>query len=144
MNVRPDGEIERSGSWFFIAEVDLPPNALSPNARVHWAAKARTVKGYRRQCATVFRQARHPLWIPGPVEIEIEYRAFRGCGGYHPKDEDNARAACKSLLDGMRDADVIWSDAKSHVRWGAFRLITTRRAIGDRGAGITVLLRRLT
>lgn len=72
------------------------------------------------------------------VVIDVEYRCFRGCGGYSPRDEDNARASLKAAIDGMRDARVVPGDTKRWVKWGAFNLVTRRT---HRGAGVTVIVR---
>lgn len=80
-----------------------------------------------------------------PIEravIDIEYRAYRDCGGYHPKDVDNAIAACKSLVDGLRSAGIIASDAKDRLSWGRFHLVTTEREVKRLGGpGVAVIVR---
>lgn len=129
----------------FTVQLPLPPDALSPNARKHWRAKARATSAYRTTCAWSIRSAIPKGWDwTAPVVVDVEYRAHRGCDGYHPRDEDNARASLKAAMDALRDAGAIASDAKDRLRWGDFTLITTARELERRrqGVGITLTVRR--
>lgn len=79
-----------------------PHRNLSPNARVHWAVKARSVKNARHAARVLTLQAlklRRPDWSAG---VLLHWN-------FHPKtanlpDGDNAEAACKSYRDGIADA----------------------------------------
>jgi crossover junction endodeoxyribonuclease RusA len=125
----------------FTARLPLPSLALSPNARVHWAVKSRAAKAYRIACAWAFKCAMPTGWKPVPVEIDIEYRAHKGCGGYRPLDPDNAAASCKSAIDAMKDAGVIVNDSRKFLHWTRFSLLTTRPEVdkaGGPGVFITV------
>jgi hypothetical protein len=124
----------------FTAEVPLPPIECSPNGRFHWGAKSRAVKDYRFSCRVLYMNAKRKWKTLERAVVVIEYRVHRGAEGYHPKDEDNARAACKVLIDALKDAGLIRSDAKDSLRWGDFRLLTTERDVKRTGkpAGITV------
>jgi crossover junction endodeoxyribonuclease RusA len=89
----------------------LPAAALSPNARVHWARKARVVK-HQRQVAWVLavkamREAgiRAPFWERAEAEVTF-YWPTR-----HKRDRDNAAARLKSYVDGIADAGVLADDA---------------------------------
>lgn len=130
-------------SAIFHATVALPPAELSPNGRVHWGMKSRITKKYREGCAWAYVAARPRTWVvPMQVVVDLEYRAHRGCGGYHPKDRDNAIAACKAILDALKDARVIGSDAKDRLELGVFKLMTTaREVIRAGGPGVTVIVR---
>jgi len=78
-----------------------PPRACSPNARVHWAVKARVAKAYRKACWALAVQA--GIKAPpddGPIELQIEFvppnrRRF---------DQDNLVSSIKNGLDGLADA----------------------------------------
>lgn len=125
----------------FTVRLPLPSIDLSPNARVHWAVKARATKAYRAACALAFRVARPRDWKACPVVIDIEYRAHRWCGGYHPKDPDNAISSLKGNFDAMKDAGIVRSDARAQLQWGSFKFLTTKRDVekaGGPGVFITV------
>lgn len=77
-------------------ELPLPPKCLNPNARVHWAVKARAAKKYKESCFYLAKALPsvtpkcgfllHIQWYPK------SWRAF---------DADNAIASLKSGLDGL-------------------------------------------
>jgi crossover junction endodeoxyribonuclease RusA len=125
----------------FTAELPLPPNELSPNVKVHWAVKAKATKAYREACAWAFKVACPKTWIPMAVVIDVSYRAFRGCGGYHAFDVQNAMASMKASLDGAIDAGVVPSDGRRWVAWGSMDLTTTKRELRGRAPGISVRVR---
>jgi crossover junction endodeoxyribonuclease RusA len=83
--------------------VTLPwfPHELSPNRKVHWAAKARAVKAYRN---AVFHHTKESIryTLLGMYEIELNIK-------FHPPtrhryDLDNMLAAFKSGIDGISQA----------------------------------------
>lgn len=89
--------------------VPLPPAALSPNARVHWAAKAKATRAYR---ATAWITAvaelgvrRGPRWPHATALITFAYPTNRR------RDADNALASLKAAIDGLRDAGIVEDDA---------------------------------
>jgi crossover junction endodeoxyribonuclease RusA len=77
-----------------------PPKQLSPNARLHWATKAKAVASYRSDCGWRARaQGVHP--------VDVKYLPMRVT--FHPpdarrRDRDNLIASCKALMDGLSDA----------------------------------------
>lgn len=79
-----------------------PPQALSPNARSHWAAKAKAAKAYREACGWIVKASELvTLALPdGPLHLFIDF--------YPPdrraRDDDNMIAAFKSGRDGIADA----------------------------------------
>lgn len=76
-----------------------PPQELSPNARVHWATKARVAKKYRADCAVLVRLARKlPPPIPVPILVTFYPPSRR------KMDRDNLIASFKSAQDGIADA----------------------------------------
>jgi hypothetical protein len=126
----------------FTARLPLPSLALSPNARVHWAVKARAVKAYRQACAWAFQAAKPAGWKPQPIEIEVEYRAHKGVGGYRPVDSDNAAASIKNAIDSMRDAGIVLSDSRKQLIWVSFKLLTTKpECVKAGGVGVFVTVR---
>ena len=129
----------------FTAEIPLPPDGLSPNARLHWAQKAKATRLYREACAWIFREALPKPWDKRlAVKVDVQYRACRGCNGYHPRDEDNARASLKAAFDALKDAGAVASDAKRRLTLGEFSLLTTARELkqSDLKPGITLTVRQ--
>jgi hypothetical protein len=140
----------------FTVEIPLPPKALSPNVgKKSWRAKWKATQKYRRTCLAYLTIKRPRDWIAqGCFELEVQYRVHRADidvayrplnRPYHPKDEDNARASLKALVDALRDARLIPTDAHGTLRWGRFELFTTERAVVKTGKsrGITVTVRRV-
>ncbi len=72
-----------------------PPKELSPNARVHWAVKARITKKYKEACWRELICERKGLY-------RREYFKFT----FRPpdkrrRDRDNCIASCKALQDAL-------------------------------------------
>lgn len=106
--------------------VPVPENGLWPNARVHWARKARLVKQSRGLAFLVAREAaKNAGWV-NPISRPTLQTTFMLPG--RRRDPDNCIAALKSVLDGITDAGV-WSDDRdltilpprvwSRVEWTA-------------------------
>ena len=78
----------------------FPPKELSPNACLHWAAKAKVKKAYREEC---FYEAKLQKVKPMRNELLKVHIVF-----FPPdkrkRDWDNMLAAAKSGLDGLADA----------------------------------------
>ena len=86
-----------------------PADALQPNARVHWAAKAAAVKRARSDawlCANAIK--RQVGWIKCKAAT---IRATFYAPQKRKRDGDNHLAACKAYFDGLADAGVIENDA---------------------------------
>lgn len=89
-----------------VVVLPLPPRELSPNARPHWAAKARAVKLYREMAyllSLAERRAR-PLRA-AKVTARFFFRTQRR------RDRDNLLASLKPAFDGIADARVVTNDA---------------------------------
>ena len=76
-----------------------PAKELSPNARTHWAAKARAVKGYRLACA----------WHAAEQKIRKMKAPISATITFHPPsrrrmDIDNMLARAKAGIDAVSDA----------------------------------------
>ena len=78
----------------------LPPMALSPNARSHWAVKHKAAKSYRQ--AALLMATTHCDLYRG-VEFE-SYTLHFFFGDKRRRDKDNYTARMKSALDGISDA----------------------------------------
>lgn len=96
----------------------LPTRNLSPNARCHWAVKAREVKVYRalahwRATKEMQRDLASRGAVFGAVLPMRLDRATVRLTFYWPdkrrRDRDNALASMKSAMDGFTDAGV-WGD----------------------------------
>ena len=87
----------------------LPPRALSPNARIHWAIKARATKAYRRTCYIMAlaapRTTGKPRWSHAIARATF-YHAQR-----RRRDGDNLLASLKAAFDGIVDAGLLLDDA---------------------------------
>ena len=95
----------------------LPPNTLSPNARVHWAAKGKAVAKYRRDAeyaaiaalaAMAFDaglRMERPRWKRATATVAFYFRTRRR------RDGDNALASIKAGLDGIADAGIVVNDS---------------------------------
>lgn len=81
-----------------------PPKELSPNARRHYQALARSKKAYREACAWTAKQQGAARLKPGALSVHLEFVP----PDRRPRDWDNMLAAVKSGLDGL--ADVLGVD----------------------------------
>ena len=88
-----------------IITLPWPSRDLSPNARVHWAKKAKAAKAYRATCGWETKAA---MLQPG-VPTSFTDKKITLSIVFHAKtrrayDLDNALASIKSGLDGVADA----------------------------------------
>ena len=84
----------------------LPHKHLSPNARVHWAAKSKQVKTYR-DLARVMAERNLTIGLK---------RAFVKCRFFFKdrrrRDKDNLLSSMKAAFDGLADAGVVANDSE--------------------------------
>jgi len=77
-----------------------PPKELSPNAKLHWAKKAKFTKSYRHTAWALSLEAKLRASKEGLIEMDITF--------YPPdkrhRDYDNMVASIKAGLDGLADA----------------------------------------
>ncbi|RUW04031.1 hypothetical protein [Mesorhizobium sp. M1A.F.Ca.IN.020.04.1.1] len=80
-----------------------PPRSLHPNARTHWARKAKDAKQARITAAWCAREAgirKGDCDIPQALKVTaIFYPPNR-----HKHDLDGCLSSCKAFLDGIADA----------------------------------------
>lgn len=92
-----------------LVTLPLPPKELSPNARVHWARKARAAKEYRLMAEIYTRgvigHKDPPRWERATVQATFYLRRRRNLDG------DNALAWMKAGIDGLADAGVVANDS---------------------------------
>lgn len=90
-----------------IVTIGWPDKRLSPNARLHWSAKAKAAKASREAAkyltwgaAGGVRELRSVYDGAAPIPIKVTF--------FPPdnrrRDHDNLIACCKSLFDGIADA----------------------------------------
>lgn len=109
--------------------IPLPPPAVSPNARCHWATKAKAVKQQRQDAAWAAQVAKanlscaagYPVWERATIHATF----------YRPKgrvamDQDNAIASLKASIDGLADAGIFANDR--NVTWLAPTQVIGKRA----------------
>jgi hypothetical protein len=102
----------------FLVAVPWPDRALSPNARIHWARKAKAAKTAR---AIAMLKARAWEVTNGPVDPDVSIIRFTA----QPKtarrmDDDNLIASLKATRDGIADALGVNDRrfATAPVKWG--------------------------
>lgn len=125
-----------AGQWVEVLVPMMPPAACNPNARVHWAERARAAQEARN---TAYQAA---LWLhecsegfsglrPGRVVMDI---AVHWCCGRKTLDTDNLVAATKNMRDGIAEALLGGTDAAVEIgrveqtRGGGVTRITLREA----------------
>ena len=95
----------------------IPPAALSPNARVHWAARHRATRQMRESgYEHALVELRDWLMVPC-IELTYEFRHYRRL------DEDSLAVRMKPFVDGLVDAEVVEDDNPSHVHYGSHRWV---------------------
>ena len=88
----------------------LPAAGLSPNSRLHWAAKSRLVRDYRGAAAIVTRDAMNRAKIKGGWERATVRPVFYKRVNRRA-DADNALSSLKAAIDGLADAGLIRDDS---------------------------------
>lgn len=83
-----------------VLELPWPSPILSPNARAHWAKRARAVKSYRHTCKILTRHAK--ITAPEQGQIVIEYEFVRPAR--YRFDDDGLVSRMKAGRDGIADA----------------------------------------
>lgn len=88
-------------------ELPWPPAALSPNARAHWAAKARAAKSYKHACLAILMQ--HKPFLKDKSQFAITFCPPNKLR----RDLDNLIASFKSgqdalsLITGIDDSNFV-------------------------------------
>jgi len=85
----------------------LPPRELHPNARVHWAVKARATKQYRKTAycyALVAQGMARREWTTAELHMTWHMPDKRR------RDPDGLVASMKAAIDGLVDAGILADD----------------------------------
>ena len=91
-------------------ELPFPPSVLGPNARPHWAQRARAFKRYKTECVAML--------LPFKKQL-LGRRTFKGV--FHPPtahryDRDNLIARAKALQDALAVVAGV-DDYDIHIEW---------------------------
>lgn len=87
-----------------------PPSELSPNARCHWAAKAKKIKKYRQDArlfALEMTKGEKGIFVRPLMRLAFYAKDKRS--GF--KDGDNAIGAFKAGRDGIADSGMVADDS---------------------------------
>lgn len=95
-----------------------PAAALSPNARVHWAVKAKAAREAKQTAFVVARQYRATShdWrgLAPPVALLVTFYA----PDRKARDTDNLIASLKAGIDGLVQSGLLTGDDTTALRWG--------------------------
>lgn len=106
-----------------VITVPFDPQRLSPNARLHWAERAKRTKSAKELAIWKWHLADRPT-IDGPVEVALLVRRGR------PIDPDGALSGCKAVLDGLLNRrrnhgdGVVEDDSGEFVRYAPVQFET--------------------
>ena len=122
-------------SQLYRFSIPLPPSELSPNARHHWAAKNRAINGtgghggYKGEVFALAWKAKPDAFNPKPIRITFDWYMgpMPGCDCYRPRDADNAVAAMKAAIDGIKMARWVPDDGHQWVKIGEPTLRRTKK-----------------
>lgn len=90
-------------------ELPFPPSRLSPNARCHWAQKAKVFKAYKFQCFAMLTPFREQL--RGRDSFELRFCPPDN----RRRDIDNMLAASKAALDALSAVSGV-DDSKFNLK----------------------------
>ena len=90
-------------------QLPLPDRRLSPNARSHWAIKARMVKAARGAARVEALRVLDGRPAPRWGRATLQPAVFLGPKNRQP-DPDNLLASLKSYIDGLADAGIVAND----------------------------------
>ena len=100
-----------SSAWCFT--VPLPVAPLTPNSRTHWGERARCTRLIRGQVALLAASERTRGGVPKATgRRAVELVLLRG-KGERLLDPDNLVAACKPVIDALRDSRWLLDDRAS-------------------------------
>lgn len=83
----------------------VPAEVLHPNARSHWASKARATKKRRHEVATVAAAYRTPCMPWKAATIQATFYLPRR------RDGDGLNSWLKATIDGLADAGYVKNDS---------------------------------
>jgi len=81
--------------------VPYPPRELNPNSHCHWRVKAKVGKNYKRDVFYLCRLVGFTA-LEKCEKLHVWLDFFPP--NKHDRDQDNALASCKHMLDGIAEA----------------------------------------
>lgn len=81
-----------------VLRLPWPPKALSSNARVHWAKRAKWASDYRFMCGWLTKEA----GVPMLDSVVLQFRYFPPDRRH--RDAQNMPVSLKAAIDGIADA----------------------------------------
>ena len=103
-----------------------PPQALSPNARVHWAKRYKAARDYKEECGWTLKALRGSVRCPplpldknGPVRARVIFYVY----ARRRRDDDNATAMLKPVWDAMVEVGWLTDDSHEHLTVGPPRFV---------------------
>ena len=91
-------------SYKLVIEIGRLPRAISPNARVHWAVRAKENREFKFMVVMLARSRgvpRSPL-----KQAKLTFTRYSS----RQPDDDNLVASFKAVRDGLKEAGVILDD----------------------------------
>ena len=96
-------------------ELPFPHRTLSPNARLHWRAKAKAVASYRESCGWIANEAFGRVGrLAPPVQADVVFIL----PDRRRRDLDNLMAMLKPAWDGMVDGGLLEDDQAGMLEIG--------------------------
>src|SRR5690606_769942 len=75
-----------------------PPPSMNAQERMHWAKRRRLRNGWKTAARLAWIQAGRPRFHHPRITVRLYYATRR------PRDPDNAAAAMKPIIDGLKGA----------------------------------------
>lgn len=93
-----------------VIDLPLPPDCLSPNARVHWAQKAKATKA-TREMACLMARTKRPRKPFEKATVCLDFYLKR------TRDVDGLVSLCKAVFDGLQDGGLYRNDSGIELGW---------------------------
>ena len=92
----------------------LPPRALSPNGRAHWAVKRKAAEPMKQVAALQGKQLRP---ISGPATVTVTFIVAQN----RRRDGDNWLASMKPVMDVLVQTGLFTDDDSRHISYAPVR-----------------------
>lgn len=109
-----------------IQVTQLPPEELSPNARVHWAEKYQAAQRFLEavyySCLEQVNEAGRERWPYGKARVNLTFIFPRA----HRRDRDNLLGMFKPGLDALVKVGLLVDDDSRHLEIGEVNIEVDR------------------